>query len=178
MAIPVYLAIDISPVNDSSLLYRWELSAFGNTFGFKMYSVVSLLFETILPITGLTTMSILTIRAYRTRMRNQAEFMSTSINRLQNLEIRFSRIIVILTLLFIISRTGDSAVSIGMRSIVYFKIDYTTESGLIVNFFRQLTLFFYFSVHSFNGLIYLVIDKKLLKMCESILKKLKVKWLF
>ncbi len=107
-------------------------------------------------------------------MNNQAEHMKTSIKRLKSLENCFSKIIMIITVFFIISRTADSTISIGMRLIVYFKIDYSIEFKLLLNIFRQLTLFLCFIIYSFNALIYLYIDKKLLKTCKETLKQFKV----
>ena len=172
---PAYFAINIVPDKKThDELYTWNLNDFGNTTIFKLYTIVMLVPEILIPVITLTVMSILTIRAYNKRIENQAEFMTTSIQHLQKLEKRYTRIAVILTILFVFSRTADAIVAVFMRLYGFFYIEYENSASML-NMFRQLTLFMSFCMHAFsNTFIIIPMDKNLIKLIKKFVKSLKV----
>ena len=80
MFLPGYFAFDLIP-EEGGDLYVWTVNDFGNTIYFKIYILILLVPETLLPVIALTTMIILTSRAYNKRKESQATYMTTSINR-------------------------------------------------------------------------------------------------
>ena len=171
MFIPGYFGVQIDPVEIGSEFYNINLNYFGKTELYKFSTIAMLVPEIVIPILTLSTMIILTIRTYNERIQNQAEFMQTSIKRIQTLEKRFTRIAIVLTLLFVLSRTADSCLAVIIRLNGFFSITVSNKTS-ILNMLRQLTLFISFSMHSLsNTFIIVPIDKNLMKIIKKFLSK-------
>ena len=167
--LPTYSAVEISRIGESEF-YELNFTNIGKTVYFRIYLLAVIIPDALLPVITLTVMSLLTIRAYNNRLGNQAEFMTTSAERLKKLEKRHTRITIILTILFAISRTFDTI------SAIFIRLEgYEIVSADILNMVRQITLMISFSMHSLsNTFIIVPMDKNLKDLIKNFFKTLKV----
>ena len=104
LASSFYMAIQLYPVKNSHLFY-WSRSEFGESLFFKVYSIVTILPESLMLVFTLAVVNILTVRAfikyskYRSKLLNKVQISK------EKSKIKFTRIISILTIFHII--TGD-----------------------------------------------------------------------
>ena len=167
--LPIYLSIELT--SEGNEIYTNSWTGFGKTSIFKFYTLIILVPEIFIPVFSLIILSILTIRAYNKRMCNQAEFMTTSIRHLKRLEMRHTRITVVLTILFVFSRMVDSCASILVR-FSYFDTFFLEIT--ILNMLRQFTLLISFCMHALSNVLIIVpMDKNLLKIFKELLTNLK-----
>ena len=178
LLLPVFFSFYITHEEDTNF-YKVELNDFGESLYFKVYLLTTLVPEIFLPVIILTILSILSIRAYHDRIGNQAEAMSTSIERLHRLEKRHTRIAIILTILFLFSRTCDSIGAILIRLYRFRSVLSISNDVSVLNAFRQATLFISFCMHAFSNICIIApMDKNLMKLIKGFFKSLKVKKLF
>ncbi len=87
---------------------------------------------------------------------------------------RMTKITILLTFLFIISRSFDTITAL-INRIYFLKKDlYSPIILSSANLIRQIVLFYYFGLHSLNGIIYVLMDKNLNRLNKKILAKTKV----
>ena len=76
-------------------------------------------------------------------------------------ELAFTRIILILTSIFFVSRTADIIGGLGRVIVRAFHITVTYKIDVVINLVRQLSNLVFTSVSAFNVLIYIKLDKNL-----------------
>lgn len=171
---PTALMISIHPKEVNSELFYWKLSEISQTDYVKVYFLILVLIENILPLIILVTLTMFCQSEYKNRMRIKSKMISQSLINFEKLQNAYTRIAIILTVLFIITRLSDFAVKMLIRSIFLLdlKLDRTTLS--VIYMIRQLKFLVYFGLHSFNQLLCVQIDQNLKILANDFFSKIKV----
>ena len=170
VSIPSFFAIEIQPEEKGDLHY-WRVSKFGKTIMMKAYAILCILPETVVPSIVLVVMNIVTLRAFKKRLKIKARIKKQQKIMFKKSEIRYTRIILIMSTLFVITRLGDSIGSFINRSIILLEFDKESNQVSIANCFRQITIFFYFSLHSFDMLLFAIMDTRFSGLVKKIFLK-------
>ena len=164
---PFFFAIEIKPKGNDDDLYFWTQTRFGRTLFFKMYSLIITLPECLLSVIILITMNIITIKAYKDRMNIKKKFNNRRLATKTKIENRFTRIMIVLTVIFSFSKTSENVMAVIIRYSAFFGIKFGVEVVAIINCVHQFTLLFLFSVHSFDVFIYVPMDQNLKKVVKK-----------
>ena len=166
--IPFSFMFSINKSEKNSELYYWFFSdTIKNSFGFRAYFLVLIFIENILPTIFLLILSILCHKQYTKRIQIKSKITIHAINDLKKLENGYTRITIILTVLFIITRFSDFLIGISIRAIVILNLKIEKMEVSLLNFIRQFTFLLYFGLFSFNGLLYIQIDNNLKALAKK-----------
>lgn len=128
---------------------------------FKIYILLVFIIENVLPTVLLITFSLIANAKFKKRVRmNQETGMVRSSEELRKDEIRFSRMIMVITIVFSVTRSFDLIVGLAFRVIIFIAPS-NYEIKVIMNFFRQLAYLFLISANALNSLIYMSMKSKL-----------------
>lgn len=171
---PLYFIFSIKRSDQSSELFYWTWSVTTRNYLFRAYNFLIVIIENIIPLTVLIIMSVLCIREYKKRILIKSKIVIQSMNKnLKKSENSFTRITIILTILFIITRISDFISTLLLRGAYLFFLKNEILIS-VINLIRQLTFLLYFGLQSFNGLLYVKIDKNLRNLAKEQLSKIKV----
>lgn len=170
LSVPSYVAVDIKPEVTGDLYY-WTLSELGNSLLFKVYGAVVLLPGTLILLIVLTVMNILTIKAFYEYTKKKAVLLKEKRTLKDKQKIRFTRIMIILTVLFIISELCIVFTDLFGRLIVSFDTEYQEELLALGNCLRQFGLLFVFAIHSLDLFVYVPMDKNMTKLVKTVFSK-------
>ena len=112
--LPSYFAIKIVQTNNSSDILYWEASEFGSSLYFRLYVLSLLLVESVIPVFFLLILNIISIRKFRKFMANKTT-LTTAQNKSVKAEERFTKWILVLTAICLITRTLDTMICIVNR---------------------------------------------------------------
>lgn len=172
---PSFLLIQIQPVNEQSNLFTYSYD-FERYKYFRYYILLRSVIENLLPIVALTVLSILCTSEYKKRIEIKSRITISTIYNLKKLENSYTRITIILTVLFILTRLSDFVIETGYR-VTFTRIQNELILS-IVRLIRQSAYILYFSLHSFNGLLYVQIDQNLKTLAKGQFSKIKVIYFF
>ena len=170
---PYLLMVKIVPSKEYNGLYYWAWTDIAKTNYFIVYFLLVLLFENILPLIILLTMSILSHYEYKKRIGIKSKITIQSINNLKKLENSYTRITIILTVIIIISRIFDFVIGLSIRGIKIFNLKLNENTVSTINLIRQIVFLLYFGLHSINGILYVQADKNLRILAKEQLSKMK-----
>jgi hypothetical protein len=151
---PAYFAIEVKKISDMPTETKgfWTFNYFGQTSFFKYYSVILLLFETVIPITILTLFNVMSVHKFRKLMKQKMRIQQNK-NRIKKAEkanLRFTKLIIALTFICIVTRTIDSSSSIFLRMTLLFKIDLTENQTALLNLVKIICMGLLFSAHALD----------------------------
>lgn len=172
--VPIYFIIEIKPINEESELFYYKFDLNLNKY-FMLYTLFRFFIENIFPFVALTILSVLCTSEYKKRLKIKSRSMIQTIHNLRKLENSYTRITIILTVLFILTRFSDFLIGVAYRLTLS-----RTENKLIlsiVTLIRQSAYILYFSLHSLNGLLYIQIDQNLKALAKGQFSKIKVYFL-
>ncbi len=119
-------------------------------------------------------MTFLCLNEYKKRIKIKSKVQIQSIRDLKKLENNYTRITIILTILFATTRFADSLTTL-INRVIFLKISNQSNITIsLLNLIRQITLLMYYGSHSFNQLLYIWIDTNLKQLTKEKLSKLKV----
>ena len=128
---------------------------------FKVYILCVFILESVLPTVLLIALSLIANAKFNKRVRIRQETgMVVSSEELRKDEVRFSRMIMVIMIIFSITRSFDLIVGIAFRVMVFISPG-NYEIEVIMNFFRQLTYLLLIAAHALNSLIYMAMKSKL-----------------
>lgn len=137
------------------------LTLFAQNDMFKIYILCVFIIENVLPTVLLITFSLVSNAKFNKRVRmNQETGMVGSSEELKKDEVRFSRMIMVIMIVFSVTRSFDLIVGLAFRVII-FTAPSNYEIKVIMNFFRQLAYLFLIAANALNSLIYMAMKSKL-----------------
>ena len=141
-------------------LWTWKLTDFGESKYGKMYNILLLIFEFAIPVTILIILSILSKIQYDKIIRRKM-LMKNETEETKKGTIVFTKMILILAVFFVITRTFYIIGSITGRLSKYSIIQIEEKSVCVYNFALQVAFLQFFTVHAFSGIVYLRMDKNM-----------------
>lgn len=176
--LPIYFGVNIvkltdSPVSEAETKGYWALNEFGNTTLFKSYAVMALLFEYLTPLPMLITLNILTVIKFKKVMANKIEVVgrSSETQRAEKAMIRFTRLIITLTFINIVTRTLDSCITVFFRFKIFFNVKISDEVDAILDLARYVSLIPFFGAHALDGVLYYIYDKNMRSLFSRIVPR-------
>lgn len=172
IVIPVYSAVEIVKLTDSPAENGgfWTLNDFGQCTPFKVYAIVTLLLENVIPVVTLIVLNTITLLKFKRMI-----WTVLADNRLTNLDAsrfsdfnyRYTKLITALTFICIVTRLFDSYVDITNRMRLFCRLVLSDELDALVLFVRAIAFLQLFTVHSLDGILYFVYDKKLKNLFQE-----------
>ena len=145
----------------------WTLTEFGLSTFFKVYSLILLLFETIIPLGVLITMSVISLRKFRKLMISKRSI-SMDGSYIIAAEMNFTRLIIALTSICILTRTFDSIMAIYYREKLFFDIKFSETLDAMLYFIKHISTGLLFGAHSLDGLLYYSYDIQMKRLFNQI----------
>lgn len=164
-----FFAIEIK-LEENGDLYSWTTSECGNSLFFKIYAMIMILTESLLLVITLTVMNIATARAFIEYSKKKAVLTNDNNRMKDNQKIRFTRTMIILTVLYIITALCDNSFALFSRAIAFLRINVNEDMIAIINCIRQLAFLLRFTIHSLDMFIYVTMDKNLKRKIKAIFK--------
>ena len=160
-----YFSVEIKQLNQTHEFY-WETTEFGTSDFYRLLSVTLLVVESVIPIGILVLFNCMVLIKFKSRIKLKLNLNIQSPEFLRKTEIRFTKLILILTSLYAIVHFLDTLCAILNR---YYNHNLTVYdySQSIRNFFRQITYFFLFLLYAFNIFIYIAVDPNLYKLVKD-----------
>ena len=161
LVIPYFFIMDIR-FDEKTQKYYWIWSDITKNKFFRNLIFLLGFTENILPILILVTMTILCQIEYKKRINIKSKITIQSIRNLKKIENIYTRITIIITVLFIIIRSSDFLSSLSVRFVQFIDIKIDEFALSLLDFSRQFTFLLLFYIHSMGFYIY-----KLIKIYKS-----------
>lgn len=170
---PVYFSFKIVKLSDASNETEayWTLTDFGKSRYWKAYTIFVLVFEFVIPLASLTILNCFSIYKYKQIMRNKRRLAQAADKRINEAERRFTRLIITLSLILIVTRTFDTATSIFYRSTLFGYITLSDEMKALVKMIKAISFLMLIAAHAFDGLLYYFYDLKMRSLISGSFKK-------
>ena len=141
---------------------------------FQFYEIAIAFFEGIFPIMSLTVMNIISIRKFKRIMKDKREMsegkgLMTEKRRFEKADIRFTKLIILLTFIQILTRLFDCIISILLR-IKYIENIRIDVSDSLIFFLREVSSILLISAHSFDGVLYFLYDTQVKRVLIRIFR--------
>ncbi len=160
MSVPCYFSVRIVKLDEARAF--WTFTQFGETLGFKAYSVLLLLIESFFPLIILTILNMVTLLKFREVMKNKEQLVASQqhqrVNKANN---RFTKLIITLTFLSISTRSFDFSIEVVNRVYRTNLLSYSDELFALSDLLRQIAYFLLFATHALDGLLFFVNDRQL-----------------
>ena len=154
-------------VQSNKIMGFWTLTEFGLSTFFKVYSLILLLFETIIPLGVLITISVISLRKFRKLMISKRSI-SMDGSYIIAAEMNFTRLIIALTSICILTRTFDSIMAIYYREKLFFDIKFSETLDAMLYFIKHISTGLLFGAHSLDGLLYYSYDIQMKRLFNQI----------
>ena len=154
-------------VQSNKIMGYWTLTEFGLSTFFKVYSLILLLFETIIPLGVLITMSVISLRKFRKIMVRKRSIKNDKKNFIIAAEMNFTRLIIALTSICILTRTFDSIMAIYYREKLFFDIKFSETLDAMLYFIKHISTGLLFGAHSLDGLLYYSYDIQMKRLFDK-----------
>ena len=177
LVIPFLIIVSINQSKKNSELYNWTVNV-GDNYLYMIYFMILLLIENILPLTILVIMSVLCQIEYKKRIQIKSKIIVQRLAYLKRKERSYTRLTITLTVLFTITRIIDFVSGLTIRAVVVLGIQFGQVTYSMLHCIRQFNFLLYFGLHSFNGIIYIQIDKNLKSLAKTQFSKIKVTFIF
>jgi hypothetical protein len=174
VAIPIYFSIRIYQT-DKLGIFMWELNEFGSSIYFKVYVMVVLFMETLVPLTLLTVLNCIAAKKYSTIDPPNVRLTTDTVVQRRQAENRCTRMILIMTTVCIVTHLLDLFSAIGMRIESLGLIEISQEMSVLNTFFRQVTFLIILAAHSFDGVFIFGMDSNLRRISLKMLGSIQVR---
>ena len=168
MSIIFFFSTEIKKVENKNL-YTLEITELGMSIPFKLYSISVVVLINLIMLFALTIMNILTARAYMkytNAKRNLGNRRSNS-----KKEKRFSRSIIILTIIHVTTEISEVSLFFFKRTINFLNLKIDLEITEILICARQIVMLLTFAAHAFDAFIYVSIDQNLKRLIKNIFRR-------
>ena len=169
--LPIAFSISIKLYHPTNL-YTVVLSKLGNSALFSFYYLLVFVLESILPIILLLVLSILNINEFKKFMRKKMVKSNDGQRKIKLAEIKFTKVILVLTFLFVLARLFDLLSGILYRLISIGVINYSQVVFSIINFVRQASYFIEFFNYMICIFMLASIDQNFSFLIKSLLMKI------
>ena len=164
-AVIPYLGVEIKRMNESNM-YSVSTTSFGKTAFFQYYVLLSLALESVLPTLILISINLVVLIKFRQRMNFKINMNIQTTSFIKKTEVRFTKMILILTGTFTLTRFLDMISAISYRYVNYFQIKCDEDAKSAINFFRQFTYLLLFLQYVFNIFVYVKVDPNLRRLLK------------
>ena len=168
---PGFIAVEI--VKQPNGLYVKKLTNFGLSKAYTYYLVVLFMLETVIPIGTILVLNVLSVVKFRkqTRIHRNLTRQQQNDNKVEN---RYTKLVIILTTICIISRFFDMATGLLYR-LQYLDPSMISKGQiLLITFSMSLSNLVLFIIHGEDGLIYFKMDRNLWRLSLAMLGLKKV----
>ncbi|MFT4802063.1 MAG: hypothetical protein ACI93N_001838 [Flavobacteriaceae bacterium] len=157
--IGITLFVPLYFVNDNGGGYdSWKSNVLGS-----IYLIVLLFLECVIPVLVLTILNLTSVYKFRKIMRMRGHLISYKTKE-RKIEIRTTKIVILLTLVCIITRAFDMFCEARIR-IGWFKlVEYSAEEKVENELISHISKLFMNCAHAFEGIVYFTMDKNLKNM--------------
>jgi len=131
--------------------------------------------ETLAPLTLLTVLNFIAAKEYRLMDTSNIGLTSASIIQRRDAEIRWTKLILIMTSVCIVKHLLDLISALGQRIRGLGMYEMTEEMSALISFFRQATYLIIFSIHAFDGVFIFGMDSNLRKIGKKMLGSIQVR---
>ncbi len=162
--VPSFFCFQIVQIDDllnEGIIYRFEKTKFGRFF--TVYILCLFFIETLIPIVILSFLSILSVAKFKSAMNRQAQLTNNQL-KTKKLEARFTKMVSIICTICIVSRCLDLGASFTNRIQILDPKFFDSKTAQYIEIFKSLTNVVLFTVHAFDGIIYLKMDKNISKL--------------
>ena len=163
LASPVPFALRLSKVSDlpTETMGYWSWNEFGNTMFFKICLPFLAVFEAFIPLVVLIVLNSMTASRFKKFMSTKKQVhknSSTSVERANKANTKFTRMIISLIIVCIVTRLLDAVTDVYMR-IKGDRIDVLgVDTDVIIQLVRYFALFLLQAAHALDGLLYFWFD--------------------
>ena len=159
---PLYLSITIAKVSDSPLETRgyWSPSELSKTRYFRIYALLMLLMESPIPLVALIALNIAVLVKFRKIMANKRRLRGGG-QRVDGAISRFTRLILALSLICIVTRSIDATIAVLRRLNAADLITLSDQYKTVLNFFSRVSIFLMLAEHGLDVLLYYRYDNNL-----------------
>ena len=166
--LPPYFSLEIKETDTN--LYSLDLNEFGRTNFYKIYVISAFVLESFIPLLFACSLSFIALNGFRKLSKKKSQLLNKSDSIKQKKNLHFTRIILIITLIFVFTRVFD-LVSFTIMKIYYiYNLQPLRLVSSLINFFLQLNYFCMFLSHSMNGILFGIYDRNLFKIAKSYFK--------
>ncbi len=166
---PFVAFFDISKRNGTD--YKLQSSQFAATQFAKYYATIEFVIETILPIVLLIIFSLIAKAKFHSLVDRGTSNLVTAADDISQMELRFSKMILISTCVFLCTRIIDLAASLPIRLVYFSYVEASPELVSVANLMRQLSSITFVLAHSLSCVFYFRIDQNLRKLLSKIFRK-------
>ena len=148
----------------------------GQSQFYSYYVLVSLFIETVIPMCLLFIFSIMNITEFKKIMANKLKMVGEENQRMRRTELRFTKLIIILTFIFILAHTLDTMSTISMRFVNILQLLGPSQPFTlsIISLCRQISYFVVFFQHATGIFVYFLMDKNIKGLAIRTLNKMVV----
>ncbi len=170
--VPTYFSMELE-YNSTYELYVVVFNNIGKSKIMISFSLFVVLIELVIPLILTTILNTMNVTEYRNRIKEKMTLNASFHKNLSKKEIKFTRITMSITFIYILSHTCDLAGAISYRLVIGWNLNPLEELNSIIIFFRTFTMFILFFQHSYNSIIYLIFDKNIKTEFKKIISKYK-----
>ncbi len=172
ISLPVYFSTRIMK-NKSRGKFEKQLTQFGTSKVYSTYFLGVFLFETIFPILVLVVLNVVSVYKFK-KLMNKKGHLTKNRTEGKLAELRFTKMVFILTYICILSRVMDFIITFLYRLTIINSLIFSPSSIRFLLFLMSLTNLFLFAVQALDGLVYLIMDRNLWKLSLKVFKLKKV----
>ena len=172
-----YFSVEIKESNVTGIYYS-KLTGFGKSYFYKTYVLLILLLESFVPTVLLIISNIIIMFKFKRQMNKKMTLNIQTRDLIKKSEIRFTKMILALTGIFVTAKFFDMLSTISFRYAIFFNQNISILNKSIIDLFRQFSYLLVFMQYVLNIFIYVAIDPNLLRIVNSILDYNKVNRVF
>ncbi len=173
MVLPGVFSVNIYPdqVANSTTIstYSTELSQFGTSSVFLAYSLALVLVENVLPVLIMIFLNAVSVSKFKRLMYTHGHLTRNQTDAKKR-EVRFTKMILILSSICIVSRLMDMISSMAYRVTILNPAMFSQATIDLTVFFRNLTNLCLYAVNSLDALVYFKMDTNLWKIILNFFK--------
>lgn len=160
------MAVEVVKLSNSPYETRgyWTLNEFGKTKFFGVYALVIILLEFVIPLAILIILNLKSLVIFRRMLGMLAinnRRADQEMRRFLDFNTRFTKLVIILTFICIITRTFDLMVNLGHRAVLLFFPDASEELVELFLFLRTVNFLVLITAHALDGLLYYLYDAQM-----------------
>jgi len=172
ISLPLYFTADIVKGKTNGTFVK-QASEFGSSKFLTYYSIFILVL-TVAAIIILFLINVVSIYKFKLFLERHAHLTNNQ-TQAKKREIRFTKMTLILTTICVLSRTFDLIAIFLNRPVNLNSAQYSTDYIKLTSLLRDAATLFIYTVHAFDGLLYLKMDTNLWKLILKILRLDQVK---
>jgi len=155
--------------NFTETFYIVNLTPFGTSKIFSVYSVSVALFQSVIPVTALAIIGVISVRKFKRVMQIKSHLTKNQ-TECKKAEVNYTRSVLITTNICVITRFSDLCARTIVRLIQYKIIEVSLTTTALMELLRNCTYSLLFLAIAIDGVVYLVIDTRLKQVVSKMFK--------